>query len=108
MSEIWNVRSLKEYLSALRQADKEALTIAMSAAQRAVDKAEEAQLRVNTTQNEFRGTLKDQNATMMPRKEVEQLIRSQQKEMDTIKRLLYIGLGIVLALQFVLQFAEGN
>lgn len=98
--------SLKEHLAALRVSDKEAIKIALEASDRAVNKAEEAQLRVNQTQNEFRGTLKDQNATMMPRKEVEQLIQGVQKELDTVKRLVYIGLGMLLALQFILQFTK--
>lgn len=97
---------LKEYMEALRANDKEALQIALAASDRAVNKAEEAQLRVNQTQNEFRGTLKDQAATLMPRSEVEQLITSIQKELDGVKRLVYIGMGILLAFQFVLQFAK--
>lgn len=102
----WNVESLKEHLADLRANDKEALQIALAAADKAVNKAEEAQLRVNTTQNEFRGTLKDQAALMMPRKEVEQLVSGLQKDLATVQRLVWIGVGGVVVLQVLLRFLK--
>lgn len=51
----------------------------------AVQKAEDAQKDVNERGNEFRGQLKDQNATMMPRLEAEALlkeVRSAQDKLD--------------------------
>jgi hypothetical protein len=59
--------------AALSAAEK-ATSAAFAAAKEAVTKAEEAQQRVNVTQNEFRGTLADQAADLMPRKETETLI----------------------------------
>lgn len=74
--------SLREHLEALRADDKEALKIALEAASTAVGKAEQAQSKVNETQNEFRGTLKDQAATLMPRTETEQLIKALREESE--------------------------
>lgn len=48
--------------AALSAAEK-AVAAALSASKEAVNKAEEAQLRTNTSQNEFRGQLKDQAST---------------------------------------------
>ena len=69
-------------------AQKESAAAAVTSAQAAVDKAEQAQLRVNMTQNEFRGTLADQNATvertMMPRAETELLIKDLRGRIDVL------------------------
>lgn len=102
----WDIDALKEHIAALRANDKEALQIALAAADKAVNKAEEAQLRVNQTQNEFRGTLKDQASLMMPRKEVEQLVEGVQKDVDALQRLVYVGVGGVAVLQLVLRFIK--
>lgn len=89
-----------EYWRSLRASDKEALKLALDSADKAVNKAEEAQLRVNVTQNEFRGSLKDQAATMMPRREYEQAHIALQKQVDYLKRLVFIGIGIAVTLSF--------
>ncbi len=60
--------------TALTAAEK-AVAAALSASDKAVDKSEIAQKGVNETQNEFRGTLRDQASTFMPRAETESLIR---------------------------------
>jgi hypothetical protein len=60
--------------TALTAAEK-AVEAALTASDKAVTKSELAQKDVNATQNEFRGTLRDQAATFMPRAETESLIR---------------------------------
>lgn len=60
--------------AALAAAEK-AVTAALTAADKAVGKAELAQAKVNETQNEFRGTLRDQATAFMPRSETENLVR---------------------------------
>jgi len=60
--------------AALAAAEK-AVTAALVASEKAVDKAEVAQAKVDEGQNEFRGTLRDQASTLMPRSETENLIR---------------------------------
>lgn len=94
--------SLKEHLYELRKADKEALKLALDSADKAVTKAEEAQQRVNQTQNEFRGTLKDQAATLLPKNEYDTAHQALQKQLDNLSRIVFIGLGIAIALQFII------
>jgi hypothetical protein len=60
---------------AARIADKEATAVALTASKEAVSKAEGAQANVNATQNEFRGLVNDQQATLMPRAEAENTTR---------------------------------
>jgi methylase of polypeptide subunit release factors len=60
--------------TALTAAEK-AVAAALSASEKAVDKAEITQKGINEGQNEFRATLRDQAATLMPRAETESLIR---------------------------------
>lgn len=60
--------------AALAAAEK-AVNAALVASEKAVDKAEVAQGKVNETQNEFRGALRDQAATQMPRSEAENVFR---------------------------------
>jgi hypothetical protein len=56
-------------------AQEKAVAAALEASEKAVNKAETAQANVNATQNEFRGQLKDQAATQMPRSEAENIFR---------------------------------
>ena len=56
-------------------AQEKAVAAALAASEKAVNKAEVAQANVNSTQNEFRGTLRDQARDLMPRIETENLIR---------------------------------
>jgi hypothetical protein len=83
--------------AALAAAEK-ATDKAFLAAAEAVNKAEQAQLRVNATQNEFRGTLADQNATtertMMPRAETELLIRELNSKVDSMRGTRAQGVGL--------------
>jgi hypothetical protein len=83
------IESDRAVTAALAAAEK-ATDKAFLAAAEAVNKAEQAQLRVNATQNEFRGTLADQNATtertMMPRAETELLMREMNAKMDDLRR----------------------
>lgn len=79
-------------------AQKEATAAALTASDKAINKAEEAQLRVNATQNEFRGSLADQNALTMPRLEAEGIFRElrglnaeRQKEIAELRSRLDIG-----------------
>lgn len=58
--------------------------IAFTAAQKAVETALDAQRAVNTTQNEFRGTLSDQARLLMPRLEAEQSVRTMTEKIDVL------------------------
>lgn len=77
----------KAVTSALAAAEK-ATNAALAASDKAVQKSEEAQLRVNVTQNEFRGTLADQATLQMPRLEAENTFRELRNQTADVKVLL--------------------
>ena len=75
-------------------ASEKAVTAALSASEKAVEKAETAQLRVNATQNEFRGTLKDQAAELMPRAETALLVAGLQSQINALGGTRREGVGL--------------
>lgn len=91
--------------TALTAAEK-AVAAALSASDKAVDKSEIAQKGVNETQNEFRGTLRDQASTFMPRAETESLVRelrglisAQAVEIGGLRSRLDVGPPSLAAIQ---------
>jgi hypothetical protein len=68
-------KSSEVAVNAALVAQEKAVAAALAASEKAVNKAEIAQANVNENQNEFRGTLRDQALTLMPRAEAENLIR---------------------------------
>lgn len=68
-------KSSEVAVNAALVAQEKAVAAALAASEKAVNKAEIAQANVNATQNEFRGSLKDQAATQMPRNEAENIFR---------------------------------
>lgn len=71
------------------QADRVAL--ALAAAEKAIDKAEVATERRLQGMNEFRDQLSDQAATLMPRKEAEQLVHALAERMEAGWSAVTIG-----------------
>ncbi len=65
-------------LDRLLEEREKQVRIAFVNAERAVEKAEAAQRIVNTTQNEFRGALKDQATTFSTRAETDRLLERVQ------------------------------
>ncbi len=61
--------SLKEYLAALREADKIAIAAALAAAEKAVLKKEEEVERWRANANEWRGAMSDRERDFLTRKE---------------------------------------
>src|ERR1700731_1374035 len=55
--------------------------------------------------NEFRGSLADSARLLMPRLEVEQIVRSLEGKIGGLQKMVWVGLGIVLAFQFFLGIA---
>ena len=72
---------------AVSQLEKQTAT-AFSAAEKATDKYEGAQKEYNNRSNEFRAALDDQNKLMMPRTEVESLVRGLREMLDSGKAAL--------------------
>lgn len=73
--------------AALVAAEK-AVSAALAASEKAVNKAEVAQNKVNETQNEFRGTLRDQATLLMPRTEVESLVRELRVAIGSLETMM--------------------
>ena len=77
--------SLKEHFDSLREADKDALSAALVAAEKRLDLLNELRQGVATTEQ----------------------LTALEKVVATQSRLIYIGLGVVLALQFAVGATIG-
>jgi ABC-type transporter Mla subunit MlaD len=101
----------KAVLTALT-AQKEAVSSALAAADRAVAKAETASEKRFESVNEFRGSLADSARLLMPRSEVEQIVKSLEGKIGGLQKMVWVGLGIVLSFQFflgiVMVFVKGK
>lgn len=85
--------SQEKAVNAALIAAKEAVNAALSAAQTAVNKAEIANEKRLDNQNEFRGQLKDQAASLMPRAEADIRFKSIESEINRISDLVISGTG---------------
>jgi len=89
----------KEAVAAALAAQKEITSNAFVASEKAIVKAEESQRDTNNKSNEFRGQLKDQNETMIPRIEAQTKFDALDEKLDTRqvateRRLDELGKGI--------------
>jgi hypothetical protein len=100
--------SQEKAVSAALAAAEKAVNAALLAAEKAVTKAEISQQRVNEGQNEFRGTLKDQAADLMPRAETELLVKELRAQLDDLRSRLDVGPLGLRALQSHSDTAEGR
>jgi homoserine kinase len=76
--------SWREYVDSRFASQKEAVTAALAAADRAVLKAENASEKRFDAVNEFRSALGDNFRTLMPRAEAEQAIRAISEKIDVL------------------------
>jgi hypothetical protein len=95
---------------------KEAVNAALAAADRAVLKAELASEKRFESVNEFRGTLADQQRTLMPRAEAEAVIKALETRLDSavatlaekiesLTKLQIVSGGIKSGVQFGWQYS---
>lgn len=54
--------------------------------------------------NEFRDTLRDQASKFITREEYEAKHRQLDDKISTVQKIVWVGIGITLALQFLLRF----
>ena len=80
-------------------AQEKAVAAALAAADRAVAKAERAAEARFESVNEFRGTLTDQAATFLPRREYENAHTAVVEKVEALQKFLWMGLGAMLAVQ---------
>jgi len=76
----------KDAVAAAFSAQKDAVNQALMAADRAVSKAEIASEKRFDAVNEFRSTLADQQRTLMPRNEVEVILKSFADKLDALSK----------------------
>jgi len=84
---------------------KEAIAAALAAAKEAVTKAEVATEKRFENSNEWRNTVETLQRTYTPRTEVNQVIESLTEKIEALQKLIWVGLGILLAFQFFLGIA---
>jgi len=72
----WTFATLYKHVMMLSEASKEAINAAITAAQKAVDKAEAAQQLRNDAQNEWRAAMKDQQATFADKEQTERRLNN--------------------------------
>jgi hypothetical protein len=77
--------SLREYVDTRFEAQKEAVTAALAAADRAVNKAELASEKRFDSVNEFRAALNDSARLLMPRAEAEQRMLTIESSIRDLK-----------------------
>jgi hypothetical protein len=85
--ELARISEVKQLILGVKSEQK----LSLDAAQAAVAKAEDSQKVVNASQNEFRGTLKDQAADLMPRKETEQQFAEIRNQLGDLRSRLDTG-----------------
>jgi len=111
-----DVISLRQYVDSRFDAQDRAVATAMSAAEKAVAAAlmaaEKAVVKQeNATEkrfentNEWRNTVETLQRTYMPRTEFEQATRTYAEKLEGLQKLFYIGVGVVLAFQFLIGVA---
>lgn len=76
--------TLREYVDVRFKAQESAVAAALTSAERAVTKSENAAERRFDSVNEFRSTLSDQARLLMPRAESEQTIRALSDKVDML------------------------
>lgn len=79
-----------------------------TAAKEAVNKAETAQGHVNESQNEFRGTLRDQAATLMPRAESELVARELRIQLDDLRKSRDSTAGAVVGAHTIVKAEQAS
>lgn len=90
---IWTIESLKEFEDEKVKQLEEKIDLQFSLNQTALDKAESRMNMRLESLNEWRGQLKDERNTFATKEEVRLLTR-----------LVYIGTGILIALEFLLRY----
>jgi len=94
--------SLRDYFEMRLKEQQRAVEAALASAEKAVTKAEVATEKRFEGVNEFRATLADQAATLMPRAEAEIRFASLLAKIDSLQRVASMALGIAAVLPLVI------
>jgi len=93
MTESDNTVSLKEYVDTR-----------FNALELSLDKANQVLNARLETMNEFRGQMKDQTATFITRVEFEAKHDSLYNRIESIQKIVYMGLGALTIIEFLFKF----
>ena len=96
------VVSLREYVDTRFASQEKAVESALTSAKEAVIKAEMATERRFENSNEWRNTVETLQRTYMPRTEAIQLNSAVTEKIEAVQKMLWIGMGVMLAFQFFL------
>lgn len=114
----WTIPTLKEHFEALNEerdernkqrfeAQEKAVNSALIAAKEAVTKAETAAEKRFDSVNEFRGQLKDQASTLMPRTETESRLNGLEDKIGsittTVFTAVFLGIAVVTCVLLILR-----
>ena len=83
----WSMQSMRVYVEAKLDAQEKSVQVALSAADRAILKAESANDKRFESVNEFRGQLRDQTLTFIPREEVNLRFAALEERLQRAERL---------------------
>jgi hypothetical protein len=97
--------SLREYVDVRFDAQQEAVHAALTSAKEAVVKAEMATERRFENSNEWRNTVETLQRTYMPRTEALQQNTSMTEKIESVQKIVWTGLGVVLAFQIFIGIA---
>lgn len=88
---------LREHFEALNAERDKAIFAALAAQERAVKLAEENAALWRANANEWRGAMGDREKNFAPR-----------DQLESLKKLVYVGLGILMTVQFLLMYLKGE
>ena len=92
-------------VAAALAAQERAVAAALAAAKEAVSKAESATERRFENSNEWRNTVETLQRTYMPRTESMHMHTATGEKIDALQKLVWIGMGLLVALQFFIGIA---
>ena len=98
----WTIQTLKEHLEDLRKDDKQAIDAALAAAEKAVDKADEADQKHFETINERNREIDKLTITFMPRKEFDVQHKALIDKIDSLQSFQNRLLGIIAFVTIIL------
>jgi Fe2+ transport system protein B len=103
----WTVDTLKEHIESLRTDDKEAIAAALAAAEKAVDKADEADQKHFETINERNREIDKLTNTFLATNIYDVQHKSLEDKIDNLQTFQNKLLGVIVFVGFVLPIVVG-
>lgn len=98
--------SMKEYTLTLVAGLKDYTEARIQGIEKAINVANISMTARLEGMNEFREQLKDQASKFVTREEVDKSIQGLGKDIKALEKIVYIGVGASLAIQFVFKFLK--